>query len=81
MQVNYKGQSALEPAQNSSAVGSKPYGQLDPADQVRTVYLPLKVSKLWDLLEMPEFCTVTAAETKIHEDFQKGLRHKKQSVS
>ena len=74
MQVNYKGQSALEPAQSSSAVGSKPYEQLDPADQERTVYLPLKVSKLWELLQKGGFKTVTTAETDTHKAFQASLR-------
>ena len=72
LQVNYLGQ-RLEPARSSSAGGSKSYTQLDPKDQARVVYLPLTVSRLLDLMEGPEFETVTAAETQIHKDFQKGL--------
>ena len=73
MQIKFEDRSLLEPAQSSSAGGSESYQQLDPADRRRTLYLPLKVSKLFELLKMPKFKTVTAAETQLHKDFQESL--------
>ena len=73
LQVNFMGRNLLEPAQSSSAGGSESYQQLGPADRRRTVYLPLNKSKLVALLKMSKFKTVTAAETKLHRDFQESL--------